>query len=128
MPEEVKPPDPPKLPPVEQTGLIAYDDFAKADLRTAEIVAAEPHPNADRLMVLQLKVGEKTKQIVAGIRQHYTPESLVGKTIIIVDNLQPTKLRGVESNGMLLAVKTPELGVLRLLTIDGPAQSGLKVS
>ena len=126
-----------------ETPLITLDDFYKAKMKTAEVISAEPHPKADRLLVLQIRVGDKTKQIVAGIRQHYGthqgppltieghPEikplpSIVGKTIIIVDNLAPAKLRGIESNGMLLAVKTKD-GDLRLLTVDGKVDSGLDV-
>ena len=79
-------------------------------------------------MILQIKTGTQTKQIVAGIRQFYSPEQLVGRTIIVVDNLQPAKLRGEDSNGMLLAVRLPE-GGLRLLAVDGPGcPCGLEVS
>jgi len=123
-------PEPKPLPqtPPTDTGLITIDEFFKAKMVTATIMSAEPHPKADRLMVLQVQIGDSAayKQIVAGIRQHYTAEQLVGKTIIVVNNLVPTKLRGVDSNGMLLAVRTPD-GGLRLLTTDGPAGSGLEV-
>lgn len=118
-------PQPPAVP--EGVALISIDDFGKVKLATAEVVAADPHPKADRLLILQLKVGEKTKRIVSGIREFYTPEQMIGKTIVIVDNLQPAKLRGEVSEGMLLAVRLPE-GGLRLLTTDGPAPSGLSVS
>ena len=107
--------------------LIGIDDFARVKLATAEVVAAVNHPKADRLLMLTLKVGEKSKRIVSGIRPIYTAESMVGKTVIIVDNLQPAKLRGEVSEGMLLAVRLPD-GGLRLLTTDGPAPSGLEVS
>jgi methionyl-tRNA synthetase len=107
--------------------LISVDDFYKTKLTTGEVLSAEAHPKADRLLILQIKIGETTKQIVSGIRQFYTPEQMVGKTIIVVNNLQPTKLRGIESFGMLLAVRLPE-GGLRLVTTDGPAPSGLEVS
>ncbi|HYG77681.1 MAG TPA: hypothetical protein VEK08_21930 [Planctomycetota bacterium] len=107
--------------------LISIDDFFKVKLVTGEVVSATAHPKADRLLVLQVKIGEQTKQIVSGIRQFYAPEQMVGKTIIVVNNLQPTKLRGVDSFGMLLAVRLPD-GNLRLVTTDGPAQSGLEVS
>ena len=107
--------------------LISIDDFFKVKLVTGEVVSAVAHPKADRLLVLQVKVGEQTKQIVSGIRQFYTPEQMVGKTIIVVNNLQPTKLRGEDSFGMLLAVRLPD-GGLRLVTTDGPASAGLEVS
>jgi methionyl-tRNA synthetase len=106
--------------------LISIDEFHRVKLATGEVVSAAAHPKADRLLVLQVKIGEQTKQIVSGIRQYYTPEQMVGKTIIVVNNLQPAKLRGVDSNGMLLAVTTPD--GLRLVTTDGPAPSGLNVT
>ncbi len=111
----------------EGVALIGFDDFSKVKLVTAEVVDVTLHPKADRLLILQLKIGERSKQIVSGIREFYTPESLVGKTIILVDNLKPAKLRGEPSEGMLLACSLPE-GGLRLLTTDGPAQSGLSIS
>jgi tRNA-binding protein len=97
---------------------ITYEDFAKVELRVARVLEARPHPNADKLMLLQVSVGEETKQIVAGIRLHYTPEQLVGKNIVIVNNLAPVLLRGEASNGMLLAATSGEKVVL--LTPDDP--------
>jgi methionyl-tRNA synthetase len=97
---------------------IAYDDFAKVELRVAKVLAARPHPNADKLMLLQVDVGDAQKQIVAGIRAHYSPEQLVGKRIVIVNNLQPAMLRGETSNGMLLAASSDEKVIL--LTVDDP--------
>jgi len=81
----------------------SFDDFSKIKLMVAEVLEAKPHPNADKLLVLQLRLGERTKQICAGIRAWYAPESLIGKRIIVVDNLEPRKLRGETSEGMLLA-------------------------
>lgn len=121
------PPAPAATPAPAGVALISVDDFFKTKLVTAEVVSATAHPKADRLLILQVKIGERTKQIVSGIRQFYTPEQMVGKTIVVVDNLQPTKLRGEDSFGMLLAVRLPE-GGLRLITTDGPAPSGLEVS
>ncbi len=99
---------------------ISYEDFAKIELRVVKVVEARPHPNADKLILLQVDLGgeEGTKQIVAGIRLHYTPEQLVGKKIVIVNNLQPAMLRGESSNGMLLAATSGEKVVL--LTVDDP--------
>lgn len=83
---------------------IEFDDFLKLDLRVATIVEAQPHPNADRLLKLQLDVGELgQRQICAGIKAYYQPDQLVGRQIIIVANLKPRKIRGEISNGMLLA-------------------------
>jgi len=83
---------------------ITFDEFAKVDLRVAVIKEAELHPNADRLLRLQLDDGSGTpRQICAGIKGHYEPGDLVGKSIIIVANLAPRKIRGEESRGMLLA-------------------------
>jgi methionyl-tRNA synthetase len=82
---------------------ISIDDFAKLDLRLAEIVSCKTHPDADRLLVLQLKVGDEKRQVVSGIAKWYQPEELVGKKVVMVYNLAPVKLRGIESQGMVLA-------------------------
>ncbi len=88
----------------ESKPMIAFEDFAKVDLRVARVVHAEPHPNADRLLKLQLDDGSGTpRQICAGIKGYYTPEQLIGKHIVIVANLEPRTIRGEESRGMLLA-------------------------
>lgn len=131
-PSPPTPPAPPAPPAGESAApvpvaLATFDDFKKIHLRTAQVLEAAPHPKADRLMLLKIQVGEKTKQIVAGIRQFYAPEQLVGRTIVVVNNLEPAKLRGETSEGMLLAVRLPD-GGLRLLTTDGPAPSGLEIS
>ena len=82
---------------------ISYDDFSKLDLRVATVLSAREHPNADKLLLLQIDVGDVQKQIVAGIRGHYQVEELVGRQIIVVNNLEEAVLRGEESRGMLLA-------------------------
>ena len=120
-------PAPAAAPAIPGVACIGIDDFKKVRLATGEVVEARAHPQADRLLILRVKIGERYKQIVSGIRSHYTPEQLLGKTIVVVDNLQPAKLRGEPSEGMLLAVSLPE-GGYRLLTTDGPAPSGLQVS
>ena len=97
---------------------IAYDAFAALDLRAARVISAERHPNADKLLVLTIDLGPLgQRQIVAGIAQHYGPESLVGKTIAVVANLKPVRLRGIESRGMLLA-GSAEGRVVLLTTMD----------
>lgn len=83
--------------------LVSYDHFAQLDLRVARILEAREHPNANKLLLLKLQVGDVEKQIVAGIRGHYEPAALVGQQIVIVNNLEPAMIRGEESNGMLLA-------------------------
>jgi methionine--tRNA ligase beta chain len=97
---------------------ITYEDFAKVELRVAKVLDARPHPNADKLLLLQIDVGDEQKQIVAGIRAHYTPEQLIGKNIIVVNNLAPAMLRGEASNGMLLAATSGDKVIV--LTPDDP--------
>jgi len=82
---------------------ISIDDFSKLDLRLAEIVSCSAHPDADRLLVLQLKVGDEKRQVVSGIAKWYKPEELVGKKVVVVYNLAPVELRGIKSQGMVLA-------------------------
>jgi methionyl-tRNA synthetase len=107
-------------------GMISVDDFFKTELKTAEVLEAEKVENSDKLLRMQIKVGEEVRQIVSGIAQYYTPEEMVGKTIVIVANLKPAKIRGVVSNGMLLAAKDGD--TLKLVTIEGGSfKSGIPV-
>ena len=101
-------------------------DFQKIELRVATVKSAELHPNADRLLVLKIDVSGEERQIVAGIRASYEPAALVGKQIVVVANLEPAKLRGVESQGMLLAARDEERVVV--VTVDSAVASGSKVS
>jgi len=102
------------------------DDFDKLDLRVAEVIKAERHPNADKLLVFQLKVGDEMRQVVSGIAKYYNPEDLVGKKVVMVYNLKPVTLRGVESRGMLL---TAEKGKkLTMLSTLQDIESGATVS
>lgn len=105
--------------------MATYEDFQKLDIRIAEIETVGPHPNADRLYVLGIKVGEVKKTIVAGIKAHYSEEELKGKKIVIIDNLEPAVIRGVESNGMLLAASNDTM--LSLISPDRPIADGAKV-
>lgn len=90
---------------------ITFDDFAKVDLRVAKVLEAVPHPDADRLLKLQIDDGSGVpRQICAGIREYYEPESLVGKSIVIVANLAPRTIRGEESRGMLIAASDAAKG------------------
>jgi methionine--tRNA ligase beta chain len=104
---------------------VSYADFAKLELRIAKVVAAREHPNADKLLLLQVQVGDVEKQIVAGIRGHYEPASLVGRQIVVVNNLEPAMIRGEESNGMLLAAS--DSGGVVLLRPERDCESGAGV-
>ena len=106
--------------------MITIDDFRKIELRVATIKSADPHPNADRLMVLRVDLGDEERQICAGIRSHYAAEDLIGKQIIVVANLETAKLRGLESQGMLLAAS--DEGRVIVLTPEKPVQAGAKIS
>lgn len=110
-----------------EEGLISIDEFGKLELRTAKVVGCERHPNADKLLVLQVDLGAEQRQIVAGIASRYAPEQLIGKTIVVVANLAPAKLRGLESQGMLLAATGPD-GLPTVLSVDGDMPPGAKVS
>ena len=113
---------------VPATNVIQYDDFAKVDLRVATIEKADPHPNADKLVVLQIDLGTEKRQILAGIRQFYDVASLVGRQIVVVANLAPRQMRGLESNGMLLAASSADHSQVILLTPEKPIAPGSKVS
>ena len=106
--------------------MISIDEFRKIELRVATIRSAEPHPNADKLMVLQIDLGSEQRQICAGIRSHYTVEELVGRQIVVVANLETAKLRGLDSQGMLLAAS--DEGRVIILTPEKSVRAGSKVS
>lgn len=112
-------------PAAAAAGEITIDDFAKIDLRVATVVAAERVPKTDKLIKLQVKIGDEERTIVSGIAQHYEPENLIGKNVIVIANLKPVKLRGIESRGMVLAASDGE-GNLVLADAPGIA-SGSKV-
>jgi methionyl-tRNA synthetase len=108
--------------------LVDIDLFARVKLRTATILSVDLVPKSKKLYQIQVDVGELgTRQIVSGIAPYYTPEQLVGKQIVIVANLKPAKLMGVESNGMLLAASTEGDDTLALLTPDKPIACGARV-
>ena len=86
----------------KETGIITIDEFFKTQLKVAEVVACEKVEKADKLLKLTLKVGEETRTVVSGIAKSYTPEEMVGKRVVLVANLKPAKLRGIESQGMIL--------------------------
>lgn len=104
---------------------ISYDDFAKLDLRVARVVEARRVEKADRLLQLKVELGDETRSIVAGIAQHYDPESLVGKKIVLLANLEPTRIRGIESQGMLLAASDDK--TVEVLVLDSEVTVGSRV-
>jgi methionyl-tRNA synthetase len=105
--------------------LVSIKEFGKLDIRIGRIKSAQKIPNSKKLVKLEVEVGEETRTIVAGIAEHYTPEELVGKFIAVVLNLEPAKLMGVTSEGMLLAAED-EKGI-SLLVADRPIKTGSKV-
>lgn len=111
--------------PVEGV-MIGIDDFAKVELRAAKILSCEPVKKSDKLLCLQLNDGDGVRQVVSGIAPWYTPEQLVGKTVVIVANLKPAKLRGVLSNGMILAADCAENDV-KVLFLDDSIPAGAKI-
>ena len=111
-----------------QSQTIQYDDFAKLELRVASVIECHAHPNADKLLVLQIDLGTEKRQICAGLRQHYAPEQLVGKQIVVVANLAPRSMRGEISQGMLLAATDPATQRVIVVSPSEPAAPGSKVS
>ncbi|MBX9789508.1 MAG: methionine--tRNA ligase subunit beta [Pirellulales bacterium] len=105
---------------------VTYDDFAKLELRVAKVLAAREHPNANKLLLLEIEVGSVRKQIVAGIRGHYTPEDLVGRLIVVVNNLEPATIRGEQSYGMLLAASDGTSVILLRPDKECASGSGVK--
>jgi methionyl-tRNA synthetase len=128
QPEAGSGPGPAATPAAEQPHFITIDDFAKVELRVAQILVAERIPKADKLLRLEVDLGYEKRQILAGIAQYYEPEKLVGRKIVIVANLAPRKMRGLESNGMLLAASLPPDGapVLAGFLEDVPLGARLK--
>lgn len=116
--------------PAASPGLpqITYDDFAKLELRVATVLECKPHANADKLLVLQIDLGGEKRQICAGLRQHYQPEQLVGKQIIVVANLAPRTMRGEISQGMLLAATDAPTHQVIVVSPSAPAAAGSRVS
>jgi methionyl-tRNA synthetase len=104
---------------------ITIDEFKRLDLRVAEVVAAEAVPKSRKLLKLTVRLGDETRAVVAGIAEHYRPEALVGRKVVVVANLEPATLMGVTSNGMVLAGSAGD--TLALLTPDGDLPPGAKV-
>ncbi len=104
---------------------VTYDDWRKLELRIAEVIDAKEHPEADKLLILKVKIGAEERTIVAGIKQHYTPKQIIGKKIVVFANLQPRTLRGVTSQGMLLAAVDGDKVIL--LQPEKDIASGAKI-
>jgi methionyl-tRNA synthetase len=122
-------PAPVPVPAAEDEGVITIDEFARIDLRVAVVLAAERVPKTEKLLKLDLDLGSEKRSIVAGIAEFYEPEALVGKRIVVVANLKPARIRGVESRGMLLAAGGRAEGEdLGLVTLDKAIPAGTRVS
>ncbi len=123
-------PAPPAAPaaaaPAAEASKITIDDFMKVDLRTAKVLTAERVPNSRKLVKLTIDAGTEQRTLVAGIAEAYEPEALVGRTIVVVFNLKPAKLMGIESNGMVLAA-SPDGGAPTLVSFDQPVPPGARV-
>ena len=109
----------------DKVNIISYDEFKKIDLRVGKVVSAEEVSGTDKLLKLEISLGAETRTIVAGVKKHYSAEEILGKKIVVVTNLQPVKLRGIESQGMLLAAVDKDNVVL--LTIDKDITEGSKI-
>ena len=114
--------------PLELKDEIVYEDFDKLDLRVGTILSAEKHPQADKLLVFQVKMGTEKRQIVSGVAQYFTPEECVGKKVVVVANLKPRKLRGIESKGMLLFSDNVVDGKERVEFVTTVAEDGNPVT
>lgn len=106
---------------------INFDDFVKVKLLTGKIINSEKVEGADKLLKNTVEIGNETRTIVSGIAKYYKPEEIIGKTVVVVSNLAPRKLRGIESQGMLLCAVDDDNDLLSLVTIDKPMSSGLEV-
>lgn len=115
VPAEPVTPEEPKSPVKPE---ITFDDFAKLDLRVGKVIEVAAHPNADKLLVLKVDLGFEVRTICAGVKAFYAPEAILGRNIIIVANLAPRKLRGIESHGMLLAASNEDHTQVVLLTTE----------
>ena len=109
-------------------GIITFNEWSKIDLRVAEILEVEEIEGADKLYKLKIDLGTETRILVAGIKKHYTKPELEGKRIIVLTNLEPKSLKGIESQGMLLAAVSDDHSEVKLLQPDGAMPLGSKVS
>ncbi len=113
---------------IEGIAQIGIEDFSKVELRVVRVLTAERVEKADKLLKLTLDDGMDGRTVVSGIAKHYTPESLIGRALVLVANLKPARLRGIESQGMILAASDPAAGKLVLVTLDGDMPAGTRIS
>ena len=111
----------------EVRSVITLEEFKRIELRVGEILAAEPVPSTDRLYKLTVDLGEERRTVVAGLAQSYTPDELHGLKVVVVANLAPARIRGIESQGMLLGVGCEEVKSVALLTLNRPMPNGTLV-
>ena len=108
---------------MEKIPMVTFEEFQKLDIRTGLVLSAEPVPKSNKLLKLMVDIGTETRQIVAGMQQFYKPEEMVGKNVVVVANLAPAKIFGIESNGMVLAAGD----AASLLTPLKPVEPGTKI-
>ena len=106
--------------------MVKFDEFKKLDLKIARIKDVKAHPDADKLYVITIDLGTEERQVVAGIRPYYKPEELIGRSAVVVTNLEPATIRGVESQGMILAAKDAK--GLSILVPDKDVEAGSPIS
>ena len=106
---------------------IDFEDWGKLDLRVGEILGAEEVKGADKLFKLKIDLGGESRELVAGLKKHYTKEELDGKKIIVLANLKPKNIKGIESRGMILAAVSDDNGEVKLLKPDGEIETGSRV-
>jgi len=107
---------------------VKFSDWEKLDLRIGKILSVEDHPNADKLYILEVDLGKEKRKIVAGLKQHYKPKELKGKMCIVVANLEPAVLRGIKSEGMILAAVSEDKTKVKLIQPDSDIEVGSKIS
>jgi methionyl-tRNA synthetase len=105
--------------------MISFEEFKKMELKVARIITVEEHPNADKLYVLKIKIQDEERQLVAGIKSYYKPEELIGKQIVAITNLEPATIRGIKSEGMLLAAQDSK--TISLLIPDKEVEDGAEI-
>ena len=128
VPQDTSPQPPAPSPaPAVEPARISIEDFAKVEMRTGEIKTAEPIPGAKKLLKLTVDIGTEVRQVCAGIAEFYAPEKLIGMKVVVVTNLAPRKLRGVESNGMIVAASIGDQGRPVLVTFNEDVPNGARL-